>query len=94
LFSPIVDENKIVLVWFNLPMNFTENPDALLRKDQSHTVSSFATPLTNEPVTPTPSAPAAMAQKSLHEYSVLAIANMPIGPTINTGNGNFELKTG
>jgi hypothetical protein len=89
-----VDENKIVLDWFDLLMNFTKNPEALLRKDWSCTISSSATPPTNEPVTPAPSAPTAMAQKSLREYSVPAIANMPIGPTVNTGNGNFELKTG
>ena len=34
-----------------------------------------------------------MAQKSLHEYYVLSIANVPIGPAVNTGNGNFELRT-
>jgi hypothetical protein len=88
-----VDENKIVLDWFDLPMNFTENSEALLRKDRSCTISSSTTPPTNEPVTPAPSAPTVMAQKSLREYSVPDIANMPFGPTVNMGNGNFELKT-
>jgi len=31
-----------------------------------------------------------MAQKSLHEYSIPVVANVPIGPTINMGNRNFE----
>jgi hypothetical protein len=35
-----------------------------------------------------------MANKSLCEYYVLAVANVPIGPTINTGIENFELRTG
>jgi len=32
--------------------------------------------------------------KSLHDYSTLAIANVPIGPAINMGARNFELRTG
>jgi len=31
---------------------------------------------------------------SLHDYSTPIVANMPVGPAINTGNGNFELHTG
>ena len=34
-----------------------------------------------------------MANKTLHEYSVPTVANMPIGPAINMGDMNFELKT-
>ena len=29
--------------------------------------------------------------KSLHDYSTPTIANVPVGPAVNTGNGNFEL---
>jgi hypothetical protein len=32
--------------------------------------------------------------KTLRDYSIPAIANMPIGSAINTGNENFELHTG
>ena len=35
-----------------------------------------------------------MADKTLCEYSILAVANMPVGPTVNMGDVNFELKTG
>ena len=73
-------------------MNFNENPEALLRKNRSHTISSSATPLTNKSVTPAPSVTTDMAQKSLHEYSVPAVANVPIGPIINMGNENFEFR--
>ena len=73
-------------------MNFTKNLEALLRKNWSHAISSSATPPTNKRVTLAPSATTDMAQKSLHEYSIPAIANMPIGLAVNTGNG-FELKT-
>ena len=32
--------------------------------------------------------------KSLHDYSTPTIANVPIGPAVNTGTGNFALWTG
>ena len=40
-----------------------------------------------------PSVPNTMADKMLHEYSIPIVANMPVGPTVNMGNANFELKT-
>ena len=82
------------MIGYKLPKNYIENPEALLRKKWSHTASSFATPLTVKPVTPTPSATTVMANKSLREYSVPAVAYMLIGPAVNTGTRNFELRTG
>ena len=32
--------------------------------------------------------------KSLCDYSTPAVANMPIGPAVNMGTKNFELRTG
>jgi hypothetical protein len=32
--------------------------------------------------------------KSLRDYFVPTIANVPVGPTVNTGVENFELQTG
>jgi len=32
--------------------------------------------------------------KTLRNYSTPAVAKVPIGPAVNTGNGNFELRTG
>ena len=78
---------------FDLPNNYTNNLEALLRKSRSRTASSSATPLAVEPVTPVPSATTKMA-KSLRDYSTPTIANVPIGPAINTGTRNFELCTG
>ena len=34
-----------------------------------------------------------MAQKSLREFFVPTIANVPIGPAVNVGDKNFELRT-
>jgi len=59
---------------FDLPNNYIDNPEALLRKGRSRTASSSATPLAVEPVTPVPSATSAMA-KTLRNYSTPAIAN-------------------
>ena len=78
---------------FDLPNNYTNNLEALLRKNRSRTASSSATSPTVEPVTPVPSATIAMA-KSLHDYSNPDVANVPVGPVVNTGTGNFELRTG
>jgi hypothetical protein len=35
-----------------------------------------------------------MAQKSLHEFSVSAVANVPTRPAVNLEDKNFELRTG
>ena len=32
--------------------------------------------------------------KSLHDYSTPAVANVPIGPAVDVGTGNIELRTG
>jgi hypothetical protein len=76
---------------FDLPNNYIDNPEALLRKNRSRTTSS-ATPSAVEPVTPVPFTTSLMA-KSLRDYSTPAIANVPVGSAVNTGTGNFELCT-
>jgi len=78
---------------FDLPNNYTQNPETLLKKKWSHATSSSATPPIVEPVTPAPSATPSMA-KTLHDYSTPTIANVSVGPTVNIGDGNFELCTG
>jgi hypothetical protein len=35
-----------------------------------------------------------MVDKTLREYSVPVVANVPVGPAVNMGNANFQLKTG
>ena len=78
---------------FDLPDNYTENLVALLRKSQSRAASSSATPPASELVAPVPAATTAMA-KTLHDYSTLTVANVPVGPAVNIGARNFELRTG
>jgi hypothetical protein len=77
---------------FDLPNNYTNNPEALLRKNGSRASSSSATPPAVELFIPV-STTITMA-KSLRDYSTPTVANVPIGPAINTGTENFELQTG
>jgi hypothetical protein len=78
---------------FVLLKNYTENSESLLRKNRSRVASSSATPPSSEPATHVPSAATTMAQKSLHEFFVPVVANVPIGPAVNVGDKNFELRT-
>ena len=78
---------------YNLLENYIDNLEALLRKNRSRTTSSSITPPASKLVTPTPSATISKA-KTLRDYSTPIVANMPVGPTVNTGTGNFELCTG
>ena len=78
---------------FDLPNNNTQNSEALLRKKRSCAASSSAIPLTIELVTPTPSTTPIMA-KTLHDYSTPAVAKVLVGPAVNIGDGNIELRTG
>ena len=77
---------------FVLPNNYTQNLEAHLRKKQSHAASFSATLPIVKPVTPATSATPIMA-KTLCDYSTPSVANMPVGPAVNIGDGNFELCT-
>jgi hypothetical protein len=93
MFSPIVDENMIVYDRFVLPKNYTDNLEAFLRKNRARTASFSATPSIVKPVTLASSTTSLMA-KSLRDYSTPAVANIPVGPTVNTSTENFEFWTG
>ena len=79
---------------FALPTNFIENPESLLRKPCHCLVLPDASLAVDEALTLAPSATTDMAQKTLREFPVPAIANMPVGPAINVGDRSFELHTG
>ena len=75
--------------------NFVDNLVAILRRSRTRTTSSCTTspPLTDDLVHPAPSATTTMA-KIIREYSIPNVANVPTRPVLDTGNGNFELRTG
>ena len=77
-----------------MPTTFTKYPKSFLKYAQPRVDPPSATPLATESITPAPSVPNTMADKTLHEYSIPDVANMPIVPAINMGDVNFELKTG
>ena len=80
------------MIGYKLQENYIKNLEAHLMKKQSRVASSSATLLIVELVTPTPSATPIMA-KTLRDYSTPAVANVPVGPSVNIGDGNFELRT-
>jgi hypothetical protein len=79
---------------FNLSENFILDPKALLKKKGTHASTSSTTPPITEPLMSVPATTINMAQKSLREFSVLTVANVPTGPAVNLGDKNFELRTG
>jgi hypothetical protein len=76
---------------FDLLDNFVPNPEALLRKKGTHASASSTMSSTTEPLTSVPTATTTMAQKSLHEFFVPVVANVPTGPAVNLGDKNFKL---
>jgi hypothetical protein len=78
---------------FDLLDNFILDLEALLRRKGSRASFSSATPSTTKPLTAVLAATIAMAQESLREFSISAVANMPTGPAVNIGDNNFELRT-
>ena len=77
-----------------MPTNFTKNPETFLKKARPRDDPPSATPSATEPITPAPSVPNTTADKTLFEYSVPTVADVPIGPVVNMGDANFKLKTG
>jgi len=79
---------------FDLPQNFHSNPESLLRRTRARLVSPQRSLSAVDPVIVSSSAPRAMAQKTLRDYSAPSASQVPTGPEVNTGGENFEIKTG
>ena len=79
---------------FDLPQNFHSDPVSLLRRARARLVSPWRSLSAVDPVIASSSAPRAMAQKTLRDYSAPSANRVPIGPEVNTGGENFEIKTG
>jgi hypothetical protein len=78
----------------DLPENFIDNPEALLRKKRTCAPTSSTIPLTTAPLTSVLATTTTMAQKSLREFFVSAVTNVPTGPAVNLRDKNFEIRTG
>ena len=79
---------------FDLPQNFHSDPESLLRRTRARLVSPRRSLSAVDPVIASSSAPRAMAQKTLHDYSAPSANQVPTGPEVNTGGENFKIKTG
>ena len=79
---------------FDLPQNIHSDPESLLRRTQSCLVSPRRLLSAAEPVIASSSASQAMAQKTLRDYFAPSANQVPIGPEVNTGGENFEIKMG
>ena len=79
---------------FDLPQNFTPNPESILRRVCPRVVLPQISISAAEPVIQAPSASQAMAQKTLRDYFAPSANQVPTGPEVNTGGENFEIKTG
>lgn len=79
---------------FDLPQNFTPNLESLLRRVRPRVTPPQISLSAAEPVTSAPSAPHAMAQKTLRDYSTPSATQVPTRPEVNTGGENFKIKTG
>lgn len=80
---------------FQLPSNFVEDPEQLLRRTRHRQVppQRFISNLNPfEEGSPAPVAEEAMAQKTISEYSTLLADFVATGPQLNLGDATFELK--
>src|SRR6185312_4612146 len=79
---------------FDLPQNFYSDPESLLRGVRPRIIPPQISLLAVDPVIASLSAPRAMAQKTLRDFSTPSANQVPTGPEVNTGGENFEIKTG
>jgi len=78
---------------FSLPENYTDNPERLVRRARPRVVPPLAILLAHKPISEAPLVLEAMAEKTLHEFSIPSTPNMATRPKINVGGTNFELKS-
>ena len=78
---------------FDLPINYVENLEALLRRTKAKLKKVLALESKDNQIRQslTPKFEA-MADETLHEFSTPTIANIRNRPTINVGDNGFELK--
>jgi hypothetical protein len=81
---------------FDLPLKFTKDPESLVRRARTHFSSPQYVHTEVNPASFVPSTSTHMVnrEKALHEYSTPSADQVPTGPVINTGNKNFDIKTG
>jgi hypothetical protein len=81
------------MIGFNLPINFIDDPEALLKRTKAKLkrVSALESEDNHIRRSLTPKFKA-MANKSLREFSAPTTTNICTGPEVNVGDNGFELK--
>ena len=79
---------------FDLPENFMQTPESLLRRVRPRVVPPQRTLSASEPIISAPSASNCIAQKTLRDFSAPSTNNVPVGPDVSIGRENVEVKTG
>ena len=79
---------------FDLPQKFHSDPESLLRRMRASLVSPQGSLSAVDPVIASSSAPRAMAQKTLRDYSAPSANQVPSEPEINTGGEKFRDQDG
>jgi hypothetical protein len=90
MFSPVVDENKIVHEWFRLAGQLRSKSGGT-PKEEGDSCRYFFCHFTNNR---TAHSCTSYYQRYGPEFSVPAIVNVPTGPAVNIGDKNFELWIG
>ena len=78
---------------FDLPTNYVENPEALIRRTRAKLKKTPSLKSEDNHIrrSLTPEFEA-MANRTLREFSAPTTTNIRTGPTVNVGDNGFELK--
>ena len=81
------------MIGFNLPTNYVEDPEALIRRTRAKLKKVLALESKDNHIrwSLTPEFEA-MANRTLYEFSAPTMANIHTGPIVNVGDIRFELK--
>ena len=79
---------------FDLPKNYVENPEALIRRTKAQKSKEVLASEAEENQIEGCSTPVfeTMVDKTLHEFSAPSMANISTGSTVNIGDNAFELR--
>ena len=78
---------------FDLPTNYVEDPEALIRRTRDKLKKVLALESEDNQIRQSLTLEfEAMANRTLCEFSTPTMANICTGPTVNVGDNGFELK--
>ncbi len=86
-------ENMLVYDWFQPAGNFKENPKAFFQSIRPRVVAPLKTVPTKNPAVPAPPTFKIMVSKTLRKFAAPSDDNVAIGPQVNIGDVDFDLKS-